>query len=141
MSRAKGCCAAPSSKSISIPFMLRADTLRLIFQMVSLLMIIVSTYPTQPLDPLLDVQQQLNASGERIQSMRGEMRQGELEDQKTGLVDTFYHEVNRAYGFRLEGRIDYEQFGIDDDGKTLFWTPGDKRIPMTATKDKFNFLA
>ena len=25
--------------------------------------------------------------------------------------------MNRAYGFRLEGRIDYEQFGIDDDGK------------------------
>ena len=75
--------------------------------------------PDPPLDPLPDVQQHLDAFGERIQSMRGEIRQGELEDQKKRLVDTFYIEVNRAYGFRLEGRIDLEQFGIDDDGKTL----------------------
>ena len=68
-------------------------------------------------DPPLDVQQQLDASGERIQSMRGEIRQGELEDQKRRLFDTFYNEVNRAYGFCLECRIDYEQFRIDDDGK------------------------
>ena len=73
--------------------------------------------------------------------MRSEIRQGELEDQKKRLVDTFYNEVNRAYGFRLEGRIDYEQFGIDDHGNTLYWTPGDKRIPMTATRGKFYFLA
>ena len=77
-------------------------------------------------DPPLDVQQQLDASGERIQSMRGEIRQGELEDQKKRLADTFCNEVNRAYGFRLEGRIDYEQFGIDGDGKTLYWTPRTK---------------
>ena len=84
-----------------------------------------------PLDPPL----------ERIQSMRGEIRQGELEDQKKRLVDTFSNEVNRAYGFRLESRIDYEQFGIDDDGKALYWAPGDKRISMTATRAKFDFLA
>ena len=36
--------------------------------------------PEPPLDSPLDVQQQLGASGERIQSMRGEIRQGELED-------------------------------------------------------------
>ena len=97
--------------------------------------------PDPPLEPPLDVQQQLDASGERIQSMRGEIRQGELMDQKKRLVDTFYNEVNRAYGFRFEGRIDYEQFGIDGDGKTLYWTPGDKRIPMNATRGKFDFLA
>ena len=96
--------------------------------------------PDPPSDPPLDVQQQLDASGERIQSMLGEIRQEELEDQKKRLIDTFYNEVNRAYGFRLEGRIDYEQFGIDGDGKTLYWTPGDKRIPMTATRGKFDFL-
>ena len=97
--------------------------------------------PDPPMDPPLDVQQQLDASGERIQSMRGEIRQGELEDQKKRLADTFYNEVNRVYGFRLEGRIDYEQFGIDDDGKTLYWMSGDKRIPMTAMRGKFDFLA
>ena len=73
--------------------------------------------------------------------MRGKIRQGELEDQKKRLVHTFYNEVNRAYGFRLEDRIDYEQFGIDDDGKTLYWTSGDKRIPMIARRGKFDFLA
>ena len=61
-------------------------------------------------DPPLNVQQHLDASGERIQSMRSEIRQGELEDQRKRLVDTFYNEVNRVCGFRLEGRIDYEQF-------------------------------
>ena len=40
-------------------------------------------------DPPLNVQQQLDASGERIQSMRGEIRQGELQDQKKRLVDTY----------------------------------------------------
>ena len=68
--------------------------------------------PDPPLDPPLDVQQQLDAPGERIQSMRGEIRQGKLEAQKNRLVDTFYNEMNRAYGFRLEGRIDYEQLGL-----------------------------
>ena len=92
-------------------------------------------------DPPQDVQQQLDASRKRIQSMRGEIRQGELEDQKKRLVDTFYNEEKRAYGFRLEGRIDYEQFGIDGDGKTLYWTPGAKKIPMITTRVKFDFLA
>ena len=73
--------------------------------------------------------------------MRSEIRQGELEDQKKRLVDTFYNEVNRAYDFCLEGSIDYEHFGIDGDGETLYWTPRDKRIPMTATRGKFDFLA
>ena len=45
--------------------------------------------PDQPLDPPLDVRQQLDASGVRIQSMQGEIRQGELEDQKKRLIDTF----------------------------------------------------
>lgn len=97
--------------------------------------------PDPIMDPPLDVQQQLNTSGDRIQSMRAELRQTELEAQKKRLVDTFYNEVNRAYGLRPEGRIDYNQFGIDADGKTLYWTPGDKKIPITATRGKFRFLA
>ena len=63
-------------------------------------------------DPPLDVQQQLDASGERIQSMRGEIRQGELEDQKKRLVDTFYNEVNRTYGSRFEGRLTMNSLGL-----------------------------
>ena len=68
----------------------------------------------------LDVQQQLDASGDRIQSMREELRQAELEAQKKRLVDSFYNEVSHTYGLRPEGRIDYSQFGIDADGKTLY---------------------
>lgn len=97
--------------------------------------------PDAIMDPPLDVQQGLNTSGDHIQNLRGELRQTELEAQKRRLVDSFYNEVSRAYGLRLEGRIDYEQFGIDDDGKTLYWTPGDKKIPVSATRGGFRFLA
>ena len=97
--------------------------------------------PEPPLEPPLPVQQELNTSGDRIQGMRDELRQDELEAQKKRLVDTFYKEVNRAYGLRPEGRIDYNQFEIDADGKTLYWTPGDKKIPITATRGSFRFLA
>ena len=59
---------------------------------------------------------------------------------QTRLVDTFYNEVSRTYGMRPEGRIDYSQFGIDPDGKTLYWTPEDKKICIVATRGKFRFL-
>ena len=52
------------------------------------------------------------------------------------MLKAFYNEVNRA-----QGRINYEQFGIDGGGKTLYWTPVYKRIPMTAARGKFDFLA
>ena len=42
---------------------------------------------------------------------------------------------------RPEGRIDYSQFAIDGDGKTLYWTPGDKKISVAATRGGFRFLA
>ena len=51
-----------------------------------------------PLTPR--VQEERNTSGDNIQSMRGEIREAELEAQKKRLVDTFYKEVNRAYGLR-----------------------------------------
>ena len=44
--------------------------------------------------------------------------ESELKDQKKRLVDTFYKEVNRAYGRRPEGKINYKQFG--QIGKSLF---------------------
>ena len=63
-----------------------------------------------PMVPPPDVQQQLDASGDSIQSMRDELRRSALEDQKKRLVDTFYNEVHGAYRLR-PGRIDYRQFG------------------------------
>ena len=76
------------------------------------------------MDPLPPrVQQELNTSGDNIQTLRGEIREAELEAQKR-LVDTFYKEVNRAFELRPDS-IDYDQLRIDDDGKTLYWTLGD----------------
>lgn len=80
-------------------------------------MIIIST---SPIVPPLDVHQELNTSGDNIQSMRDELRQSALEAQKRRLVDTLYNAVDRAYGLGHESRIDYDQFGIDNDGNTLY---------------------
>ena len=97
--------------------------------------------PRLPMEPPFDVQQQLNASGDNLQSLQEELREAELEAQKKCLVDSFYNEVSHTYnGLRPENRIDYSQFGIDPDGKTLYWTPEDKKISITATRGKFRFL-
>ena len=97
--------------------------------------------PDPPMEPPLDVRQQLNVSGENLQNLAGELRQAELDAQKKRLVDSFYNEVSHTYGLRPEGRIDYSQFGIDPDGKTLYWTPEDKKISVAATRGGFRFLA
>ena len=92
--------------------------------------------PNAIMDPLPPrVQQKLNTSGDNIQSLRGEIREAELEAQKKRLVDTFYKEVNRAYGLRPDS-IAVDQFRIDADGKT----PGDKKIFITTTRG-IRFLA
>ena len=93
------------------------------------------------MEPPPDVQQQLNASGDNLQTLAGELRQAEFDAQKKRLVDSFYNEVSRTYGLRPEGRIDYSQFGIDADGKTLYWTPEDRNISVAATRGGFRFLA
>ena len=56
-------------------------------------------------------------------------------------VDTFYFEVRKRYGIKYR-LIDYNQFRLSDDGKTLFWVVGDKEeIRMTALKGKTEFLS
>ena len=76
--------------------------------------------PDPSMEPPFDVQQQLNASGDNLQSLQEELREAELVAQKKRLVDSFYNEVSHTYnGLRPENRIDYSQFGIDPDGKTL----------------------
>ena len=69
----------------------------------------------------------------------GEIREAELEAQKKRLVDTFYKDVNRAYGLRPDSIV-YDQFRIDDDGKTLYWTPCDEKISMRTTRGSVRFL-
>ena len=83
---------------------------------------------------------ELYTSGDNIQTLRGQIREAELEAPKKRLVDTFYKEVNPAYGLRPDG-IDYHQFRIDDDDKTLYWTPGDKEISISTTRGGVWFLA
>ena len=92
------------------------------------------------MEPPPDVQRQLNTSGDNLQNLQEELREAELKAQKTRLVDSFYNEVSHTYGLRPEGRIDYSQFGIDPDGKTLYWTPEDRKISIAATRGKFRFL-
>ena len=93
------------------------------------------------MEPPPDVQQQLNASGDNLQNLAGELRQAELDAQKKRLVDSFFNEVSHNYGLRTQGRIDYSQFDIDADGKTLYWTPENKKISVAATRGRFRFLA
>ena len=68
------------------------------------------------MDPPLRVQQDLNTSGDHIQSLWGELREAELEAQKKRLVDTFHKEVTQVYGLRPDS-INYDQFRVDDDSK------------------------
>ena len=83
--------------------------------------------PDAIMGPLpLRVQQELNTSGDLIQSLQGELRDVELEAQKKRLVDIFYKELTQVYGLRPDS-IDYDQFRIDADGKMLYWTPGDEK--------------
>ena len=72
----------------------------------------------------------LNQSG-AIDDLRGELRKTAAEAQKKRLVKTFYDEIEKRYKM-APGKIDYNQFKILDDGKTLFWIVGDKGIRITA---------
>ena len=97
--------------------------------------------PDAIMDPLpLHVKQELNTSRELIRSLHVEVRTVEHEAQKKQLVDTFYKEVTQVYGLRPDS-IDYDQFRIDADGQTLYWTPGDIKILITTTKGGVRFLA
>ena len=97
--------------------------------------------PDAIMDPLpLRVQQELNTSGDLIQSLQGELREVELEARRSDWSILFYKELTQAYGLHPDS-IDYDQFRIDADRKTLYWTPGDKKILITTTRGGVWFLA
>ena len=96
--------------------------------------------PDAIMDSPLRVQQDLNTSGDHIQSLRGELREAELEAQKKRLVDTFYKEVSQVDVLHPDS-IDYDQFRINDDGTTFYWTPGNKKISISTTRGGVRFLA
>ena len=81
----------------------------------------------------------LNQSG-AIDDLRGELRKSAVEARKKRLVKTFYDEIGKRYKM-APGKIDYDQFKISDDGKTLFWVVGDKEIRITAKQGSAEFLS
>ena len=64
----------------------------------------------------------------------------QLKPRKKRLVKTFYDEIGKRYKM-APGKIDYDQFKISDDGKTLFWVVGDKEIRITAKQGSAEFLS
>ena len=75
-----------------------------------------------------------------IDDLRGELRKSAVEAQKKRLVRTFYDEIEKRYKM-VTDKIDYDQFKISDDGKTLFWIVGDKKIRITAKRGSADFLS
>ena len=64
----------------------------------------------------------------------------QLKPRKKRLVRTFYDEIEKRYKM-VTDKIDYDQFKISDDGKTLFWIVGDKEIRITAKRGSAEFLS
>ena len=56
------------------------------------------------------------------------------------LVKIFYDEIGKRYKMVPE-KIDYNQFRLSDDGKTLYWVVGDKEIRITAKQGPATFLS
>ena len=55
----------------------------------------------------------------------------QLKPRKQRLVKTLYDKTGKRYKM-AQGKIDYSQFKILDDGRRLFWIVGDKEIRITA---------
>ena len=75
-----------------------------------------------------------------IADLRGQLRQNALDGQKQKLVKIFCDEIGKRYRIAPE-KIDYNQFRISDDGKTLYWVVGDKEIRITAKQGSTTFLS
>ena len=83
-----------------------------------------------------DVDQRIISNqNDSIADLRGQVRQNALDGQKQKLVKIFYDEIGKQYKMAPE-KIDYDQFRISDDGKTLYWVVGDKEIRITAKEYK-----
>ena len=86
-----------------------------------------------------DVDQRI-ISNQNDSFARGQLRQNALDGQKQKLVKIFYDEIGKRYKMAPE-KIDYNQFRISDDGKTLYWVVGDKEIRITAKQGPAAFLS
>ena len=88
-----------------------------------------------------DVDQRIISNqNDSIADLRGQLRQNALDGQKQRLVKIFYDEIGKRYKMAPE-KIDYNQFRLSDDGKTLYWVVGDKEIRITAKQGQATFLS
>ena len=88
-----------------------------------------------------DVDQRIISNqNDSIADLRGQLRQNALDGQKQKLVKIFYDEIGKRYRMAPE-KMDYNQFRISDDGKTLYWVVGDKEIRITAKQGPATFLS
>ena len=75
------------------------------------------------------------------EKLEADFKKEALEKLKKSFMDTFYLEVCKRYGIKHR-LIDYNQFRLSEDGKTLFWVVGDKvEIRMTALRGETEFLS
>ncbi len=90
--------------------------------------------------PPSDVQLQIGNLGDNLQNLRDELQQTALDEQKKRIVGAFYIEIEHDYGgLRRNETIDYKQFEVESDGKTLYWVHGDKKICVSAVKGAIHF--
>ena len=88
-----------------------------------------------------DVDQRIISNqNDSIADLRGQLRQNALDGQKQKLVKIFYDEIGKRYKMAPE-KIDYNQFRMSDDGKTLYWVVGDKEIKITSKQGPATFLS
>ena len=93
-----------------------------------------------PMVPTEVDQRIISNQNDSIADLRGQLRQNALDGQKQNLVKIFYDEIGKRYKMAPE-KIDYNQFRISDDGKTLYWVVGDKEIRITAKQGSATFLS
>ena len=85
---------------------------------------------------------QLGDHGDRLQNLRAELRDSELNGRKQRLVHAYYQAMAEAYELSPPTKIPYDQFRISEDGKTLYWKPEDgKEIPVSASRGANEFVA
>lgn len=93
-----------------------------------------------PLVPDEPIQRSILNQSNHITELRGELRETTLESYKKNLVKTLYDEIWKRYRIAPD-KMDYNQFKVSDDGKTLFWVVGDKEIRITAKRGEATFLS
>ena len=93
-----------------------------------------------PMVPDEDIRRISMNQSDALADLRGQLRESALENQKQNLVKMFYDEIAKKYKITPE-RIDYDQFKLSKDGKTLYWEVGDKEIRITAKKGQATFIS